>query len=142
MTVNPISSTVYDVQISGTFRSVREDAINANFVATNAYLAANSPLTPPAGDCEPGAVVGSAPQMPYTQSLLTAAPVPDQAAQRADIDLDFDRAAAIDLAGRDVLDAVRTSVYPKVIDCPDPEKSPKTTLSAVARNGPRSALST
>jgi uncharacterized protein YqfA (UPF0365 family) len=57
------------------------------------------------------------------------------AAQRADIDLDFDRAAAIDLAGRDVLDAVRTSVYPKVIDCPDPEKSPKTTLSAVARNG-------
>jgi len=57
------------------------------------------------------------------------------AAQRADIDLDFDRAAAIDLAGRDVLDAVRTSVLPKVIDCPDPEKSPKTTLSAVAKNG-------
>ncbi len=57
------------------------------------------------------------------------------AAQRADIDLDFDKAAAIDLAGRDVLDAVRTSVLPKVIDCPDPEKSPKTTLSAVAKNG-------
>jgi uncharacterized protein YqfA (UPF0365 family) len=56
-------------------------------------------------------------------------------AQRADIDLDFDKAAAIDLAGRDVLDAVRTSVSPKVIDCPDPEKSPKTTLSAVAKNG-------
>jgi len=34
-----------------------------------------------------------------------------------------------------VLDAVRTSVYPKVIDCPDPEKSSKTTLSAVAKNG-------
>ncbi len=57
------------------------------------------------------------------------------AAQRADIDLDFDRAAAIDLAGRDVFDAVRTSVYPKVIDCPDPDKSSKTTLSAVAKNG-------
>ena len=57
------------------------------------------------------------------------------AAHRADIDLDFDRAAAIDLAGRDVLDAVRTSVHPKVIDCPDPEKSGRTTLSAVARNG-------
>jgi uncharacterized protein YqfA (UPF0365 family) len=57
------------------------------------------------------------------------------AAHRADIDLDFDRAAAIDLAGRDVLDAVRTSVYPKVIDCPDPEKSARTTLSAVAKNG-------
>ncbi|NOY40654.1 MAG: flotillin-like protein FloA [Planctomycetes bacterium] len=57
------------------------------------------------------------------------------AAQRADIDLDFDRAAAIDLAGRDVLDAVRTSVHPKVIDCPNPEKSSKKTLSAVAKNG-------
>jgi uncharacterized protein YqfA (UPF0365 family) len=57
------------------------------------------------------------------------------AAHRADIDLDFDRAAAIDLAGRDVLEAVRTSVYPKVIDCPDPTKSKKTTLSAVAKNG-------
>ncbi len=57
------------------------------------------------------------------------------AAHRADIDLDFDRAAAIDLAGRDVLDAVRTSVYPKVIDCPDPSKSKKSHLSAVAKNG-------
>lgn len=57
------------------------------------------------------------------------------AAHRAGIDLDFDRAVAIDLAGRDVLDAVRTSVYPKVIDCPDPRRSGKTTLSAVAKNG-------
>lgn len=57
------------------------------------------------------------------------------AAHRADIDLDFDRAAAIDLAGRDVLDAVRTSVYPKVIDCPDPKRSGKNTLSAIAKNG-------
>jgi uncharacterized protein YqfA (UPF0365 family) len=57
------------------------------------------------------------------------------AAQRAGIDLDFDRAAAIDLAGRDVLDAVRTSVHPKVIDCPDPRRSGKTTLSAIAKNG-------
>lgn len=57
------------------------------------------------------------------------------AAHRADIDLDFDRAAAIDLAGRNVLDAVRTSVSPKVIDCPDPQLGGKTTLSAVARNG-------
>jgi uncharacterized protein YqfA (UPF0365 family) len=57
------------------------------------------------------------------------------AAHRADIDLDFDRAAAIDLAGRDVLDAVKTSVYPKVIDCPDPSKSKKSHLSAVTKNG-------
>ncbi len=57
------------------------------------------------------------------------------AAQRAQIPLDFDQAAAIDLAGRDVLDAVQTSVYPKVIDCPDPKRSGKTTLSAITRNG-------
>lgn len=57
------------------------------------------------------------------------------AAHRADIDLDFDRAAAIDLAGRDVLDAVQTSVYPKVIDCPDTHKTHKATLSAIAKNG-------
>jgi uncharacterized protein YqfA (UPF0365 family) len=56
------------------------------------------------------------------------------AAHRADIDLDFDRAAAIDLAGRDVVDAVRTSVNPKVIDCPD-AASGKSTLSAIAKNG-------
>lgn len=57
------------------------------------------------------------------------------AAHRAGIDLDFDRAAAIDLAGRDVLDAVRTSVQPKVIDCPDPRRSGKTVLSAIAKDG-------
>jgi uncharacterized protein YqfA (UPF0365 family) len=57
------------------------------------------------------------------------------AAQRAQIPLDFDQAAAIDLAGRDVLDAVQTSVYPKVIDCPDPARSGKTTLSAISKDG-------
>ena len=57
------------------------------------------------------------------------------AAHRAVLDLNFDRAAAVDLAGRDVLDAVRTSVYPKVIDCPDPSKSHKATLGAIAKNG-------
>jgi len=56
------------------------------------------------------------------------------AAHRAGIPLDFDQAAAIDLAGRDVLDAVRTSVMPKIIDCPD-GRSGKAVLSAVARNG-------
>jgi uncharacterized protein YqfA (UPF0365 family) len=56
-------------------------------------------------------------------------------AHRADIDLDFDKAAAIDLAGRDVLDAVQTSVNPKVIDCPDSKRSGRTTLSAIAKNG-------
>ena len=57
------------------------------------------------------------------------------AAHRAGIDLDFDRAAAIDLAGRDVMDAVKTSVYPKVINCPDPSRSGKSFLSAIAKDG-------
>jgi len=56
------------------------------------------------------------------------------AAHRASLDLNFDQAAAIDLAGRDVLDAVRTSVNPKVIVCPG-KNTGKTTLSAIARNG-------
>lgn len=45
------------------------------------------------------------------------------AAQKANIPLDWKRATAIDLAGRDILDAVRTSVNPKVIDCPDRSRS-------------------
>ncbi len=57
------------------------------------------------------------------------------AADRAGINLGFDQAAAIDLAGRDVLDAVRTSVSPKVINCPQVQKDGKTTISAVAQDG-------
>ena len=62
------------------------------------------------------------------------------AARRAGIDLDFTRAAAIDLAGRDVFEAVQTSVLPKVIDCPDPSAglrhgNSKTWLSAIAKDG-------
>ncbi|MDR2246875.1 MAG: flotillin-like protein FloA [Treponema sp.] len=56
------------------------------------------------------------------------------AANKANIPLPFRRAAAIDLAGRDVLEAVRTSVNPKVIDCPDRSKG-KTTIDAVAKDG-------
>ncbi len=55
-------------------------------------------------------------------------------ASKADIDLMWDRACAIDLAGRDVLEAVRTSVNPKVIDCPDPAKG-RPTIDAVAMDG-------
>ena len=53
------------------------------------------------------------------------------AASRANIPLTFQKAAAIDLAGRDVLDAVQTSVNPKVIDCP----AGKGTVDAVAKDG-------
>ena len=39
-------------------------------------------------------------------------------ATKANIPMTYEQAAAIDLAGRDVLDAVQTSVNPKVIDTP------------------------
>ncbi len=52
------------------------------------------------------------------------------AADKANIELDYKTATAIDLAGRDVQEAVQTSVYPKVIDCPTDGK-----VSAVAKDG-------
>ncbi len=56
------------------------------------------------------------------------------AAHRAKIDLDWSKAAAIDLAGRDVLDAVQTSVNPKVIDVPNAAAG-RQTIDAVAKDG-------
>ena len=60
------------------------------------------------------------------------------AAQKARIELDWQRACAIDLAtkgsGKSVEEAVRTSVDPKVIDCPNPERG-RTTIDGVAKDG-------
>ena len=60
------------------------------------------------------------------------------AAEKAGIVLDFNRACAIDLAtkgtGKTVLEAVRTSINPKVIDCPHASGG-KATLDAVAKDG-------
>jgi len=60
------------------------------------------------------------------------------AAKKAGIHLDFDRSCAIDLAtkgtGKTVLEAVKTSVNPKVIDCPA-ASSGKVTIDAVAKDG-------
>jgi len=56
------------------------------------------------------------------------------AANRANIELSLQTATAIDLAGRDILEAVQMSVNPKVIDCPDPQKS-RGTIDAVAQDG-------
>lgn len=57
------------------------------------------------------------------------------AAHRARIELDWNTAAAIDLAGRDVLDAVKMSVDPKVIDCPNPNAPGRNTLDGIAKDG-------
>ena len=60
------------------------------------------------------------------------------AAQKAGLSLDWNRACAIDIATRgtnkSVLEAVLTSVSPKVIDCPNPA-SGRTTIDAVAKDG-------
>jgi len=60
------------------------------------------------------------------------------AADKAGISLSYDRACAIDLAtkdtGKTVLEAVRTSINPKVIDCPDPSKG-VSKITAVAKDG-------
>ncbi|MCW8131013.1 MAG: flotillin-like protein FloA [Planctomycetota bacterium] len=61
------------------------------------------------------------------------------AAKRAKIDLSFEKACAIDLAtlrtdGKNVTEAVTTSVNPRVIDCPDPRKG-RQTIDAVAKDG-------
>jgi len=66
--------------------------------------------------------------IPLIQALI--------AASKAGIAISFDRGCAIDLAGRDIRDAVNTSVNPKVIDCPDPKRSGgRQTIDAVAMNG-------
>jgi uncharacterized protein YqfA (UPF0365 family) len=68
--------------------------------------------------------------IPTVQALI--------AAQKAGISLEWDRACAIDLAtkgsGKSVVEAVRTSVDPKVIDCPNPA-SGRTTIDGVAKDG-------
>jgi len=60
------------------------------------------------------------------------------AARKAGIELDWQRACAIDLAtkgsGKSVVEAVRTSVDPKVIDCPNPEGG-RGTIDGVAKDG-------
>ena len=56
------------------------------------------------------------------------------AANKANIDLTWKTATAIDLAGRDILDAVQTSVNPKVIDVPNPAFG-QPTIDGVAKDG-------
>lgn len=68
--------------------------------------------------------------VPTVQALI--------AADKASIELDWNRACAIDLAtkgsGKSVVEAVRTSVDPKVIDCPNPDGG-RSTIDGVAKDG-------
>lgn len=60
--------------------------------------------------------------------------------QKADLDMDFRQLAAIDLAGRDTVDAIETHVNPKVLVCPDPSEG-RTVVTGVCRDGVRVAAS-
>ncbi len=57
------------------------------------------------------------------------------AAKYAGLPLGFDRAMSIDLAGRDLIDSVRTTVLPKVIHCPDKSESGQDSISGVSKDG-------
>jgi uncharacterized protein YqfA (UPF0365 family) len=62
------------------------------------------------------------------------------AADRANLTLDFRTATGIDLAGRDILEAVQMYVKPRVIDCPDPKVAGNAYLDAVAMDGIRMSV--
>ncbi len=62
------------------------------------------------------------------------------AADRANLPLEFRTATGIDLAGRDLLEAVQMYVKPRVIDCPDPKVAAAALLDAVAMDGIRMSI--
>jgi uncharacterized protein YqfA (UPF0365 family) len=114
--------TIWDL-IGMTFRKVNKDVIvKSKIMAVQAGLSEDEGITSKA--LEAHALAGG--NVPLVIRSLIAA------AKAKIIRLSFREATAIDLAGRNVLEAVQTSVYPKVIDCPGRGSG---TLDAVARNG-------
>ena len=101
--------------------------VTAKIMATQAGMNVKDGITTKKLEAHYLAGGGSGGIMRVTKAII--------AAQRAGIDLDYDRAVAIDLAGRDILKAVTTSVDPIVIDCPDAQKSGKNFLSAISKDG-------
>lgn len=111
--------------IGMTFRKVRPDVIvRSKIMAVQAGLGEETGITSKA--LEAHYLAGG--NVPLVIRAIIAAN------KAKNIPLDFRLATAIDLAGRNVLGAVQTSVYPKVIDCPG-TNSGKDSLDAVARNG-------
>lgn len=98
-----------------------QDVVEAKIMATQAGLTGLSTT-----DLEAHYLAGGNVR-PVVQALIIA--------QRAKIDLNWTTATAIDLAGRNLLEAVQTSVYPRVIDCPDPKVSGGKSLDGVAGDG-------
>ncbi len=99
--------------------------VNPRLIVLSRIQAVRAGLKLSTGELETHYLAGGRP-MNVVRALI--------AANRADIRLDWKLATAIDLAGRDILDAVQTSVNPKVIDCPNPATG-RTTIDAVAKDG-------
>ncbi len=99
--------------------------VNPSTIVNTRIMALKAGLSPNADQME-AHYLANGNVVRVTQALI--------AANKASIELTWERACAIDLAGRDVLDAVRTSVNPRVIDAPDPDRS-KGTVDAVAMDG-------
>jgi uncharacterized protein YqfA (UPF0365 family) len=109
--------------------ALRLRSVPVGMVVDNRITAIKSGLTVTVDDLSTHYLAGGSVEM-VVQALI--------AAKKAGIHLDFDRACAIDLAtkgtGKTVLEAVKTSVNPKVIDCPNPS-SGRTTIDGVAKDG-------
>ena len=115
--------TFYDL-IGMSFRKVRpRPIVKAKIMAVQAGLGDDEIKTK---DLEAHFLAGG--HVPQVIRALIAAK------KAKTIQLTFREATAIDLAGRDVLEAVQTSVYPKVIDCPA-RGSQRASLDAVAKDG-------
>ncbi|MHC4552696.1 MAG: flotillin-like protein FloA [Planctomycetota bacterium] len=99
--------------------------VNARTITVSRITAAKAGLTLSTPQLESHFLAGG--RVPNVVRALIAA-------TRANIELSWETATAIDLAGRDILEAVQTSVNPKVIDCPDPRKG-RDTVDAVAQDG-------
>ena len=99
--------------------------INASLVVNNYIFAKKAGLSIPVNDLETHFLA---------QGNVTRVVTAMVAANKANIDLDFKRATAIDLAGRDILDAINTSVNPRVIDVPM-RGGDKSSIDAVAKDG-------
>jgi uncharacterized protein YqfA (UPF0365 family) len=111
--------------IGMTFRKVRPDVIvRAKIMAVQAGMGEDEGLTSKALEAH---YLSGGNVMQVIRALIAAG-------KAKIVRLTFREACKIDLAGRNVLEAVQTSVYPKVIDCP-PRNGPKQALDAVAKNG-------
>lgn len=109
----------------GALIGMRFRKVDARVIVLNRIRAVKAGLPISTNEIETHYLAGG--RVPNVVSALVAS-------KRARIELDWDTAASIDLAGRDILDAVQTSVNPRVIDCPNPTLG-RSTIDAVAKDG-------